>query len=167
MAKAKTTKPAKTEETPVEKRKLKINKLYAVIAVLLVVIAAGGYVAYDRYDNQQKEIKRLSDPQEAAKTEADRIKQEIGELIEVPQDEAPTIATVVDPSKLGNQAFFAKAEKDDRVVIYAKAKKAILYRPSSKKIVEVAPLNIGDTNTPSGATTPATTPDPAATTQTP
>lgn len=147
------------------KRKFKINKLYTVIAILVLLLIGGGVYGYNRYDNLKKENQKLSDPQEAAKAESDRIKKEVAALIDVPGDEEPTIATVVDPSKLGNQAFFAKAQKDDRVVIYAKAKKAILYRPSTKKIVEVAPLNIGDTKatqaepvTDPASTQPAATP---------
>ena len=64
--------------------------------------------------------------------------------------------------KLGDQAFFSKAQKDDRVVIYAQAKKAILYRPSTKKIVEVAPLNIGENQAQTGQQAPAGTQVPAA-----
>lgn len=142
-----------------------INKVYVIVAALVVVLAVGGYFGYKQYDSLKKENQKLSNPQEAAKAETERIKSEIAALIEVPTDEEPTVATVVDPAKLGNQEFFKKAQKDDRVVIYAKAKKAILYRPSTKKIVEVAPLNIGQTQgTAAPATTPAaTTPAPAAT----
>lgn len=149
-------------------RKGRINKLNAVILVLVLLVVGGGYFGYTQYDDLKKENQKLSDPQEAAKAETERIKKEIAELIEVPQDETPTIATVVDPAKLGNQEFFKKAQKDDRVIIYAQAKKAILYRPSTKKIIEVAPLNIGNTTSTSGssapeATTPATA-DPGAVT---
>ena len=136
--------------------------MYAIIAVLVLLLAGGGYVAYNKYDELKQENQRLSDPQEAAKSETERIKQEIAELIEVPSDEEPTIATVVDPEKLGDQAFFSKAQKDDRVVIYAQAKKAILYRPSTKKIVEVAPLNIGENQAQTGQQAPAGTQVPAA-----
>jgi hypothetical protein len=137
--------------------RLAIKKAHVIITVLVLASAAGGYFGYTKYDELQKENKRLSNPQEAAKSESERIKKEIASLIEVPTDEEPTIATVVDPSKLGGQAFFTKAQKDDRVIIYAKAKRAILYRPSTKKIIEVAPLNIGENSQPTQPTTqPAT-----------
>jgi len=35
--------------------------------------------------------------------------------------------------------------------MYSKAKKAILYRPSSNKIIEVAPINIGNNEKPAEA----------------
>ncbi len=141
---AKSDSSTKVEKTT---KKSKFNKTYAIIVVLVLLIAGGSYVAYNKYDDLKQENQRLSDPQEAAKSETQRIKNEIAKLIEVPTDEEPTIATVVDPKKLGDQAFFTNAQKDDRVVIYAQAKKAILYRPSTKRIIEVAPLNIGDNQT--------------------
>ena len=68
---------------------------------------------------------------------------EISKIMILPVGEDPTVATVADPEKLKGQSFFVNAKKDDKVLIYTNAKKAILYRPSERKIVEVAPLNIG------------------------
>ena len=69
----------------------------------------------------------------------------VGELIVLPEGENPTIATVSDPERLRDQPFFAKAKVGDQVLIYTNAHKAILYDPKQHKILEVAPLNIGDT----------------------
>lgn len=67
----------------------------------------------------------------------------MGRHIVLPEGETPTVGTVTDPEKLKDQAFFEKAKIGYRVIIYTNAKKAILYDPDSDKIVEVAPLNIG------------------------
>jgi hypothetical protein len=67
----------------------------------------------------------------------------------LPENEQPTIATVTDPSKLSGQSFFAHAKVGDRVLLYAAAKKAILYDPNINKIIEVAPINLDDKNAPS------------------
>ena len=72
----------------------------------------------------------------------DALISKLKELIILPEDEKPTIATVSDPEQLKNQAFFVKAKKGDKVIIYAKARKAILYDPEANKIVEVAPINL-------------------------
>lgn len=65
---------------------------------------------------------------------------DISRLIVLPADEQPTIATVSDPQLLKDQPFFAKAKKGDKVLIYSKSNKAILYDPVAKKILEIAPL---------------------------
>ncbi len=39
------------------------------------------------------------------------------------------------------QPFFANAQVGDKVLIYYKAKKAILYNPTDNKIVEVGPIS--------------------------
>lgn len=145
MAKSDNAKATETSDKK-QRRSVSINikKSYLIIALLVVVIGVGGGLGYHQYDKVKKENKRLSDPQASAAAETERIKSEVSKLIDVPQDEQPTIASVVDASKLNNQAFFAKAQNGDRVLMYAKAKKAILYRPSSKKIIEVAPINLGN-----------------------
>ncbi len=80
---------------------------------------------------------------------------EVGRLIELPTDETPTIATVQDPTQLQDQPFFAHAKAGDKVLLYANAKKAILYDPVEHKIVEVAPIDTtGTTGTDATNTSP-------------
>lgn len=114
-----------------------------VIALLVVGLVAAGGTLYLKYSNLQKENQRLTDPQEAAKEQTKQLKQDVGKLLDLPNED-PTIATVTDAAKLRNQAFFSKAENGDKVLIFTQAKKAVLYRPSTKKIIEVAPINIGN-----------------------
>lgn len=64
----------------------------------------------------------------------------VARLIDVPTDEDPMVTVITDVEKLKTQAFFAKAKNGDKVLIYAKARKAILYNPSANKILEVGPL---------------------------
>ena len=134
-----------------------VSKFQVFSVVALLALGGAGFLGFKEYSQLKKENQKLSNPQEAAKAETERIKNEVAQLIEVPTDEEPTIATVVDPQKLGDQAFFKNAQKDDRVIIYAKAKKAILYRTSTKKVVEVAPLNIGENQQAQAAPAPNAT----------
>lgn len=127
-----------------KKRKFKLNLSYVLIFILAAVLLGGGYLGYQKIDSLEQEKQQLSDPQEAARLETQRIKEQVAQLIDVPSDEDPTIASVVDASKLSGQAFFANAQNGDKVIMYAQAKKAILYRPSTDKIIEVAPINIGE-----------------------
>lgn len=140
-------------------RPTKLKTWAGIIIVLLVIaLGVGGYVYQTRkIANLKKENQRLSDPQQAAQQEANRLKSDVSKLIELP-NETPTIATVVDVEKLKSQAFFANAQNGDRVLLFPQAKTAILYRPTIKKIIEKAPINIGDGNTAGQSTTkPATT----------
>lgn len=77
---------------------------------------------------------------------------QVGRIMVLPADETPTVATVADPEKLKDQEFFIDAKVGDKVLIYAGARKAILYDPVAKKIVNVAPINIGGNIAPEGAT---------------
>ena len=129
-----------------KKRSKKIGFVIIVIAVI-AALGIGGYFTYNYVQEKNAEIERLSDPQQAAKDEATKVKELVANLVEVPADENPTIATVNDASKLKSQAFFAKSHNGDKVLIFTKAKKAYLYRPSTNKVIEVAPINIGKQQT--------------------
>lgn len=134
------------EENKTKKSKLskKNTKVLVIVLVALAIVGVGAYFAYDYVQDQNAKIERLSDPQQAAKDEATRVKELVAELADIPADETPTIATVNDASKLQGQAFFINAQNGDKVLIFTKAKKAYLYRPSTNKIIEVAPINIGE-----------------------
>lgn len=96
-----------------------------------------------------------ANPQIAVQKQTDELIKQVGLLMQLPSGETPTVANVSDASKAKQQsAFFANAQNGDKVLMYVKAGEAILYRPSTKKIVLVAPLtfNTDSTNT---TTTPA------------
>lgn len=127
-------------------------KIIIGVAFLVVLAAAPSIYFFRQY---QKAQARIANPAQAAKEDAKAILAAVGKLIELPTDEEPTIATVSDVAKLKDQQFFSGAKNGDNVLIYTKAKKAILYRPSINKIIEVAPVNIGNP-APSSSPKPAT-----------
>lgn len=69
---------------------------------------------------------------------------EVSKIIQLPAGEIPTLATVTDLSKVQDQSFFTNAKEGDRVLVYQSAKKAYLYRPSEKKIIEVGVVNVSE-----------------------
>jgi hypothetical protein len=85
----------------------------------------------------------------------------IGTLISLPK-EKPSVATISDKDKLGDQPFFKNAKNGDKVLIFTNAKKVILYRPSEDRIVEVGSVNIKSPEE-SGETSPSPTPTPSPT----
>lgn len=111
-----------------------------ILVLALVAVAAFAFL----YQRSQSEIKRLSDPRQVAKVEVQKLVEEVGKLVDLPKGEDPTVATVTDPEKLKNQPFFDKAKKGDKILIYTQAKRAFLYDPKNKKILEIAPINIGE-----------------------
>lgn len=117
--------------------------------VILGAMGVSGYF-YNQYQKTQKELQAIkTDPTmlgKAAGEEVKRLVAEVGKLIDLPEKETPTVATVTDIEKLKSQAFFAKAKNGDKVLIYTNAKKAILYDPAAKKIIDVAPINIGSSS---------------------
>ena len=88
------------------------------------------------------EVLGLSKGQVQVQQEVDNLVEEVGKLIALPEDEKPTVATVTDVGAVKDQPFFAKAQNGDRVLIYTNARKAILYRPSENRILEVGLVNI-------------------------
>lgn len=122
----------------------KSHILTFILVFLLVLALLASYYFYTKY---QASKQSLNKPQVGTQQEIENLKEKIGALIELPKEEEPIPATVSDVTKLKDQTFFAKAKNADKVLIYSKAKIAILYRPSTNKIINVAPVNIGETKT--------------------
>lgn len=102
----------------------------------LAFVGALGVAGYFYY--QFKHVApATSSPDDTAKVMA-----EVGSLIELPIGETPTLATVTDKEKLAEQPFFQKAENGDKVIIYSASGRAILYRPATKKVVDMTTVNV-------------------------
>jgi len=112
--------------------------------------------SYYYYSQYKKTQALLTNPSATANAEAKQLVNEVGKLMVLPTVEQPTVATVSDITKLADQPFFANAKNGDKVLIYTQSKKAILYRESINKIIEVAPVNLGaGTSAPTAAPTVA------------
>jgi hypothetical protein len=116
--------------------------LGGLILIALIVWLAHGYIATR---NQLEQAKNT--PSSAGSTQTDQLIGKVGQLVDLPQGETPTIATVNDASKLKNQQFFASAKDGDKVLIYSKAGKAVLYRPSTNRIIDYSTVNLGGSPT--------------------
>lgn len=115
------------------------HKALLALAVLAFLGFGTSYYFYGKY----RELSQNPNAEAQRKTEA--YVSAIGKLMELPQDEAPTVATILDKDKLRDQPFFALAENDDVLLAYTgAAMKAILYRPSTNKIINVGPITINN-----------------------
>ncbi len=135
-------------------KKILTPKIFFPLVILTAIIAiALGVYSFNQYQKAQKLIKN---PSEANVLEIKELVKKVGNLIELPS-EAPTIATVSDITKLKTQPFFAKAMNGDKVLIYTNSKKAIIYRPSTNKIIEVSTINLNNSDFSSPNTSPTPT----------
>ncbi|QQR78621.1 MAG: LytR C-terminal domain-containing protein [Candidatus Moraniibacteriota bacterium] len=116
----------------------------AVLILTAALLAALGVAGYFYYQYRQS-------PKVQSVGEVKDLKEEIGAVFELPTDEEPTLATVTDRDKLAEQPFFQKAENGDKVLIYSASGRAILYRPSTKKIVDVTSVNVNQPAVPAPA----------------
>lgn len=116
-----------------------------VVGVVVLALVGTSYYFFNQYKKTQL---LLNNPTMAAKEEVKKITDAVSKLMVLPTKEEPIVVTVLDKKKLKDQDFFKNAENGDKVIVYSVSKQAILYRPSINKIIQVAPLNLGDTNQP-------------------
>ncbi len=94
------------------------------------------------YVTTKHQLSKLSDPKKASQDATKILTSKVSKLVELPNGEMPTVATVNDVSKLKTQSFFKNAQNGDKVLIYNKAGQAILYRPTTNKIVQYSIINL-------------------------
>lgn len=111
--------------------------LLAFILTLILVLAS---VYYRQY------VKLKNNSNATTSGESENVISRVAQVMELPQGENPTVATVSNSNKLKEQDFFKSAENGDKILIYAGYKMAILYRPSVNKIIKVAPLVLDQDN---------------------
>lgn len=108
---------------------------------------------YFEAQRARQEAELAKNNPKAGDEELKRVLEKVGRLVLLPEGETPTLATVTDKQLLSGQDFYKNAENGDKVLIYAVAKKAFLYRPSTNKIIEIAPVTV-DTQTATGSAEP-------------
>ena len=121
------------------KREFSKKIIFIVGVILLLVVLAPSYYFYKKYQQLKRSV---VNPNLPSKTEIQKLLEKVDKLIVLPKDEEPTIYTEIDVDKIKKQPFFTLAKNGDRVLIYSKARKAILYDPKANKVVEVGPLAI-------------------------
>lgn len=123
--------------------------IFWIVTVVLILLSGIGIAGYYQYTKVQSELSKLKDAPTGGTLTDERQRELIAEVaakIMLPQDEKPTVAVVSDINRLKDQQFFSSGQNGDVVLIYMTSKKAILYRPAEKKIVEVAPVNLSNDN---------------------
>lgn len=126
------------------------------IALLILISVAGAGVSYYWYNRYQTVV---TSPQAGSAEEIQAIVKKLSAFMDLP-DETPSIVTVTDREKLQNQEFFKKAANGDKIIIYEASRRVILYRPSTNRVIDVAPLVFNDTTQDTQQLVPQTKPTP-------
>ncbi len=109
------------------------NRVAVILSFLLACAVVISVVLYFRIPKNSEADQRK---------DLERTLQKVSRIMVLPANEEPTLATVTDLSKLKDQPFFANAQQGDKVLIYPRSLKAILYSPSKDKIIEVSSVNL-------------------------
>ncbi len=127
-----------------------IQHYFLVITILILILVAGGFYELGRYSIYSQY------PQLSQQNQANAILTKVGALIQLPQNEVPSMATIVDAeaAKKG-QPFLADAQNGDILIVYPNSFLAILYRPSTDKLIAVGPVNTTPTPQSTTAIPPA------------
>lgn len=129
------------------------------VVVLLGILGgafeAGRYSVYSAYPELSKVEK------------TNEILEKVGALIQLPANEAPSMATIDDAEAVKKvQPFLTNAQNGDILIVYQSAAEALLYRPSTNKLIAVGPVTSG-TGNPAAPQQQAQSSDKPASTSTP
>lgn len=124
------------------------QKVIFILVLVLFFITATGFIwIYRNYQESQQTIKNLKTKQQKQQVNKQKKKELIKKLarhIELPET-SPAVVTISNPKKLAEQeSFFKPAKKGDILFLYKT--KAILYRSSTDKIIDVQPVTTQGSN---------------------
>lgn len=108
-------------------------------AAIIVVGLAAATVLWTQNHHTEAASKNTQPVTKEAET--DDVVKAVKKLYILPSSEKPTVAAIVDASKLQGQNFFKDAQDGDYLLIYSQIKIAIIYRKSVNKLVNVGPIN--------------------------
>lgn len=114
-------------------RKFHISKTTLALAFCCVVAISASVFFYLKY-------------QESQNTEAShnaKVVDKVNKAVQLP-NEAPVLVTVTDKSKLTNKQLANKVENDDVMLIFAKSKRLVVYRPSIDKVADILSFNTAE-----------------------
>jgi hypothetical protein len=124
------------------KTRFNIKKLLLLLIFIGLAIVPSVYLFIQYQDVKFK----LEGPKVKSGNEITQLTERIGRLMDLPSGEMPRLATVTDENALFGKLFFAKARNGDKVLVYPSLGKAIFYRESINKIVDIAFVSIGSDN---------------------
>ncbi len=136
--------PSINSQPTLKKKSRKSKGLFTFI--LLVAVGALSYAYYIK----DSELKALQNPEIKAameQKEIDKIVAKVSKLMILPEEEIPQVLTINDAeSAIKQQPAFAGSINGDKVLIYQKSAKAVIYSPTRNIIVNVLPVTLENNN---------------------
>lgn len=142
--------------------RFRFNAASIFIMVIIIALATFASWSYYRYIMVRKQVSALSSiegQQQLAQEQVSQLIEKVGKHMILPRDEEPTVANVTDADALKKeQPFFESAKNGNQVLVYAQAKKAILYDSTEDIIVNVGSVSIDHSASPIPSSSPLPTP---------
>lgn len=144
-----TGKTAKTKSIKTPRRRRGRGTFNFLLFVgIIAAIALFGWAEMQRRDaigrlqETEQELEKIRQSTERRGSEVARqVLESVSQLIDIPTDPEPTVATIVDVDALREASpFYNKAENGDHLIITEA--RAILYDPDRKIILDVVPVRI-------------------------
>jgi hypothetical protein len=117
-------------------------RVYLLAVLAIILLGAGGYYGYKYYqENYSSPEAKAAAEAAAADAEKQEILAELSKLMVLPAGD-PVLFKVNDEETMKKQqAFFKDTKNEDVLLVFQESSKAIIYRPSTKMIVNVGPIN--------------------------
>ena len=112
--------------------------IFGIAAVAAILTLSLGFFFLRQQKNKDKSQLDNLQAVLGAEAERDKLVKKVSELVVLPPNEVPAVATITDKNKLQKQLFYSKSDNGDKVLIYKNSKMVVLYRPSSNKIINIA-----------------------------
>lgn len=113
---------------------MKNKKILSIL--ILTIIASLSYAVYDKFFITKLPEGQLSEKQ------IENLINKVSKLIVVP-DEEPVVATIIKAEELmAEQKFYLGSQNGDQLIFFPKAQKALIYRKSENKLINVGPVMV-------------------------
>lgn len=115
-----------------------------ILPILLVLALLGAGLLYWNYTQAKEKLSVLTDPQQANELSQEQtalLLEKVRKIAVLPDEDNPVVATINDVETLSsNQNFYKDANIGDKLIIFARARHAIIYDEKANRIVNMGPI---------------------------
>lgn len=118
-----------------------IDRLLPIFLIISVIALAVSFWAF--WQSKQK-LSVLTNPDQASELNAEQTAQlleKVKLLAVLPNEPTPVVATINDVETLASrQAFYKDAHNGDKLIVFARSRKAIIFDEKNNRIVNIGPI---------------------------